>query len=529
METAVFASIFALKATVILALAFAAAFALRSSASSARYFVWTCALSAILILPLLSFAVRWEVAAPHSLAAAAVADPVPAAEGGAPPPADRAFPASRSASWLFGVWLFGAAMAGARLLAGHLRAWWTVRGASRLGGAEWMRVLAAAERQTRPGRRPELRGSPATDVPFSYGWIRPAIVLPSSSGDWTADRRRVVLLHELIHIRRQDWLWNAIAQGACAVYWFHPLAWPALSRFRDEQERSCDDAVLRAGMGQSAYAEHLVSLARAVSSPAVLCMAGTTGLDRRVEALLDPLRKRGGLRRELCAAALVVAVACVVPVAALRAQESRPSASLSGKVYDASGAVVPLVTILLKNADKTHQEIAKSGPDGSYQFASIPAGTYDLGARAPGFAAFDQRGIALAAGIAGRMDVKLDLGQVSETVEVIGKGPRPVAAGVPQRIRVGGNVQATRLVQRVNPVYPADAEAAGIEGTVLLKAVISTDGSLLGLSVVNTSVDARLAKAASDAVSQWRYQPTLLNGVPVEVVTTVTVSFKLSQ
>jgi TonB family protein len=78
----------------------------------------------------------------------------------------------------------------------------------------------------------------------------------------------------------------------------------------------------------------------------------------------------------------------------------------------------------------------------------------------------------------------------------------------------------------VKPVYAPELQAAGIEGTVLMRAVISVQGSLLGLSVINT-VDPELAKAAMDAVRQWQYAPTLLNGVPVEVATTISVNFRL--
>jgi protein TonB len=79
------------------------------------------------------------------------------------------------------------------------------------------------------------------------------------------------------------------------------------------------------------------------------------------------------------------------------------------------------------------------------------------------------------------------------------------------------------------PVYPAAAQSAGIEGSVLLRAVISMQGNLLGVAVINTSVDPELAQAAMNAVNQWQYEPTLLNGVPVEVVTTITVNFRLER
>jgi TonB family protein len=96
----------------------------------------------------------------------------------------------------------------------------------------------------------------------------------------------------------------------------------------------------------------------------------------------------------------------------------------------------------------------------------------------------------------------------------------------PQRIRVGGNVVAARLVSKVEPVYPQYTQEQGIQGTVLLQAIISKEGNVMSLSVINT-VDSDLARAATTAVQQWHYQPTLLNGQPVEVVTTVTVDFKL--
>jgi TonB family protein len=342
----------------------------------------------------------------------------------------------------------------------------------------------------------------------------------------------VVLLHELIHVQRLDWLTCLISQLSSAAYWFHPLLWMALSRLRQEQERSCDDAVVVAGTGQAAYAEHLVDLARSLVSsrqrwPAALSMAEAHGLEHRVHALLDPHRKRRALSGRVSLAALAAILVCAIPFAALRAQEAGPKSSLTGSVYDPSGAAVPGATVLLKNVNGKNQEIARSGGGGEYQFASLPAGKYEVEVKAPGFARYLQPGLLLIQGTPLRLDIKLDVGVVSETVDVVGKGPRPASSGTPQRIRVGGNVQATKLLRMAKPVYPAAAQAAGIEGTVLLRAVISTQGNLLGLAAINTSVDPELAQAAIDAVQQWQYEPTLLNGAPVEVVTTITVNFHL--
>ena len=101
--------------------------------------------------------------------------------------------------------------------------------------------------------------------------------------------------------------------------------------------------------------------------------------------------------------------------------------------------------------------------------------------------------------------------------------PKPTAS----RIRQGGSVQAALLINRVQPVYPPLARQTRISGTVRLHAIISKSGSVESLEVL--SGHPLLVRAAMDAVQQWKYKPTLLNGEPVEVDTTIDVIFSLNQ
>ncbi len=107
----------------------------------------------------------------------------------------------------------------------------------------------------------------------------------------------------------------------------------------------------------------------------------------------------------------------------------------------------------------------------------------------------------------------------------VGGNLPPPPKETPRRIRVGGQVQTAKLVNKVQPIYPPLARQARIQGTVRLQAVIAKDGSVVELQVL--SGHPLLQQAALDAVRQWRYQPTRLNGEPVEVVTTVDVIFTL--
>jgi len=103
--------------------------------------------------------------------------------------------------------------------------------------------------------------------------------------------------------------------------------------------------------------------------------------------------------------------------------------------------------------------------------------------------------------------------------------PAPPAKAPPQRIPVGGSVEAASLINRVLPQYPEIAQVTHVSGTVVLRAIIARDGTVQELEYV--SGPALLIKPAMDAVQQWRYRPTLLNGRPVEVETTIDVVFSL--
>lgn len=109
-------------------------------------------------------------------------------------------------------------------------------------------------------------------------------------------------------------------------------------------------------------------------------------------------------------------------------------------------------------------------------------------------------------------------------------GPEPAAAAKPKArtgtIHIGGMVAEANLIRSVQPVYPPLAKIARVQGAVEFTAIISKDGRVENLQVVSGSP--LLIAAARDAILQWRYRPTLLNGEPVEVVTTIVVNFALN-
>ena len=132
-------------------------------------------------------------------------------------------------------------------------------------------------------------------------------------------------------------------------------------------------------------------------------------------------------------------------------------------------------------------------------------------------------GLAVEGGLDPDLGSGLPLG--IEIGDALGPPPPPEPPRVVAPVRVGGLIREPRRIAYVSPVYPLIAQAARLEGDVVLEAIIGTDGIVQDLRVVRSSP--LLDEAAVEAVRQWRYTPTLLNGTPVPVVMTVRVSFRL--
>src|SRR5262249_18710859 len=102
--------------------------------------------------------------------------------------------------------------------------------------------------------------------PMTWGIFRHVILLPAAAIQWSRDRQRLVLAHELAHIGRHDAIGQLLAQTVLSIYWFNPLVWYAVHRLHTERERACDDSVLRLGAVDAEYAEHLLQITRGLNS-----------------------------------------------------------------------------------------------------------------------------------------------------------------------------------------------------------------------------------------------------------------------
>ena len=248
--------------------------------------------------------------------------------------------ASRAGGWLLGLWGAGALAVALGWLAAGLAARRVVAEASPETDDEWAVQAERARRLAGLAAPVRLLRTDALDVPVAWGWGRGAVVLPAGADAWDEDRREAVLLHEMAHLARRDAWSQAVAQVALAVHWANPLAWWGYRRFLEAREHACDDAVLRAGARPSAYAAHLVGVARAVrrdrwALAGLAPMARTAPIEARVVSILDPARRRGPLGRRAGLGAAALAAAVCAPLAALQPVAQTQPAPLSSPDWTA--------------------------------------------------------------------------------------------------------------------------------------------------------------------------------------------------
>jgi TonB family protein len=269
--------------------------------------------------------------------------------------------------------------------------------------------------------------------------IRPLVLLPAGSlAVMSPAEFQAVAAHELVHIRRGDFLRNLLYELLVLPASYHPLLWLTREQMAQTREMICDRMAAQSS-GRRQYTRALLRLAsllmqgQPLRTPYAVGIFDTKTLERRVMSLTEETREVGVLRR------LTLAATCAA-----------------------------LLTVTCGTA------------------------------------------LALRAHVDG-------LAHVGDHPSTRPTGPGPIKPEVMAKRRINGPM----------PKYPEAAKKAGIEGTVLLDAVIGKDGSVEQLKVA--SGPKQLQSSSLEAVRQWKYQPYLLNGEPIEVQTTIKVVYSLAK
>jgi beta-lactamase regulating signal transducer with metallopeptidase domain len=353
----------AIKSLTVMLVACLVAASLRRASAAWRHLVWCLSVASLLLLPVFCLALpawrvtwlpQWSVQQ-TSLAVATQTTPVPPIRSEPLPtnsadvillpsstqltttvdsPALPVAPVETIAAggpnawsttpWLAIAWAAGGLLSLVPLAVGLRQLAVFHRSSRAIEDSRWLALLAELQRQLAVRRNVQLRCSEATVVPLTWGVIRPVLLVPTLAQGWSEERRRFVLLHELAHIRRWDWLTQLVAHFACAAYWFNPLVWLAARQMRIERERACDDLVLAAGASAIDYAQELLTLAASLadsrlSTLVAVPMARRGALEDRLRGILDHRRRRAAITTAAVCLGAALMIAAITPLAMLQA------------------------------------------------------------------------------------------------------------------------------------------------------------------------------------------------------------------
>jgi TonB family protein len=541
----------AVKVSIILAAGFVASALLRRRSAALRHWVLAAAVICAAAAPLLELIVpAWRVPATSWSSSSRAIDPsewiTPRdatidAPSAATPRREGAtvFTRLTAPRTIAAVWLAGAFISCLMLFVGLARLSWLAARAEPVRAGRWADAAVSVSRAFGLKRPVALLQSEHPTLLVTWGVFRPTVMLPAPARDWSEARVRVVVCHELAHIRRGDWIVQLVAELLRSAYWFNPLLWMACARVRQESEHACDDAVLGLGVEGPDYAAHLLDVARSFKahrqlwSPA-LAIARPSSLERRVRAMLNAHLDRNPITRTASILAVAVLLAVTIPIAGFTAFAAAASTTFSGTVVDQLGRGVPDVTVALSNAQTRERHEVHSDQTGRFAFIPLPSGEYALEVKQLGFATF-QKSVTLT-GSALQRDLTLEIGMIHESVAV-SPGTQRAFAKAPGSRRpqpetdpctsspAGGCLLPPMKIVDVRPIYP-DGVMAKAEGSVVkVDAHITTDGSVARLQVLSAD-DPAFANAALDAVGQWQFTPTHLDGTPVDTRMLVVVTFK---
>jgi beta-lactamase regulating signal transducer with metallopeptidase domain len=327
----------AIKSSLICAVAAIATLIMRRSSAFVRGAVWVCAVVGLLLLPASALlSPSWNVPIIPDLASLGDGAYVPDSEkpesgtSVVPPEAGTA-----AASYTSGTggptpleipmyaWGILALVAGGLLfLVWSLILHAGVRSVVRRAvpaDRRWTSLLGSVTEELDLSRAVKLLESGHLKAAFTVGIIDPVIVLPSDCDEWPPSRRRLVLSHELAHIKRRDALIEMFALFATILYWYNPLVWHAVRRLRIERETDCDNAVLRTGVKPSEYAELLMNVAADLSSSTTpawqlsTISQGSNVKDRLMDILNQRINRNKGSRRTAIITG-VLALSLLLPI-----------------------------------------------------------------------------------------------------------------------------------------------------------------------------------------------------------------------
>ena len=461
------------------------------------------------------------------------------------------------------------------------------------GGAQPIELAAIDDARRATQSTAKVRQSATIPGPVTFGFWRPLVLLPPTIAALPDEAQFAVLAHEFLHVRRGDWLYAVAEELIIAALWWHPAIWFLVARIRLVREQVIDRAVIELTASPQPYIQALLTLAKQHCQPSLAPnFLRRQHLTTRIRTLLTTevtmSRTRIAATYTVITALATATAWLSVTNFPLQAapQFDQGNSGVIAEVVLRKNPVYPSLAKRKGIEGTVEIEVTIAG-NGTAEDARVLSGPQELrraaleavlqwqfkkgnpravvridfrltadGGPAPTGKLREIKITGAAPAVIETLRSRLahlegqplNAAEISEIVRnvapslgisfktdeatndvtlTIGNPSANFAKGDGPRLRVGGNVQSAKLLTKVTPLYPPLAKQSRIQGTVRFNTLIGADGHVREL-LLETG-HPLLVDSAMTAVRQWIYQPTLLNGNPVEVVTSIDVNYTLTQ
>jgi TonB family protein len=417
-----------------------------------------------------------------------------------------------SLPWIVALWCTGVLVSALRVWGSwrHLVA--LRRSAVPLGGAELAQLVARIAAELGLERPVRVARSTLVESPSVIGWFEPMILVPTAAlAGLSPHQLAMILAHELAHIRRHDYLVNALQTVVETLLFFHPAVHWISGRIRQEREECCDAVAVRFGGDAIAYARALTELEELRGMRAALALAATGGvLLDRIERLLGhrPSRQRGTALASACALAVLTALTATVSAPILR--DELALEPLAAEVA-ATAVEAPRVATAAREASAASPAEAAT-PDAAAPVASgalaelpiaAPVSADAVPVRGETAPAPVHEAPATATGAVGEIAaLPADAAVASAATDRAASGALPAITG------------GERIVGAA-PAYPYGARSRGIGGLITARLHVDASGLTREVEIVAADPPQVFDRAVVRALSNWRFEPMLEDGVPV--------------
>lgn len=439
------------------------------------------------------------------------------------------------------LYLSGFAFISVKILIDNFKTYILIKFCRPVGQRYWLLAVDKHSRNYKIRRKVQLRYSDAIKSPSTWGVLCPVILVPTGALQWPDELIESTILHELAHIKRNDWLVLQMARCVCAVYWLNPFCLLAFRKLCMNAEIACDDLAINSGVKNTRYARSLVNAAKRILQHqkynfATLAMAGpnkSSQLGNRIMAILNFKEKHGQTTKKQIGSIILVFTFLLVPLASLQTNFVEANNKTAMTDFYKNLVFIRLGTLSdLPGKQNSNVDFPDSKPaefkklvtpaeppiDNNINMKESSILIHKKNVEKAGNTSFENRHMVSDSNsdINIEIDPDIERSKLIETNAIVNTDIDGYGAGIPSVPGIPEKIVVDHVPKNmIVPKYPNWALYRGLEGEVTVEYSIDEYGRVIDAKIISASPKNTFDHQVLKAIRKSTFTPRKINGKPV--------------